>query len=145
MPKRIRLNVSKSSAITIGRIAIKADKLVYVAKANKKIRYKYGRSRILYFGTTKAGARRIAQSAASRAEQFLTDYGIKSLEFHIVTANAVPGLKSWRLVERALILRFHELFGEPPKGNVVGKRMRWNDELKYLTHGKLDNVIHELS
>ena len=145
MPKKIKLNVSKTFAITINRTAIKADKLVYVAKANKKLRYHFGRSHILYFGTTKAGARRIAQSAAYRAEQFLNDYGVKSLEFHIVTASAVPGLKSWKLVERALILRFRERFGEPPKGNLVGKKMKWKDELKYLTHHKLDEVIDSLS
>jgi len=47
MPKKIKLNVSKTFAITINRTAIKADKLVYVAKANKKLRYHFGRSHIL--------------------------------------------------------------------------------------------------
>jgi predicted GIY-YIG superfamily endonuclease len=141
MPRKLRLTIGKHPAIIIGRTAIKADKLVYVACANKRIHYRYGRSKILYFGTTKAGARRIASSAANKAEEFLEDYGVNELIFHVVTSNKIPGLNSWRLVERALIIRFREIFGEPPKGNVVGKRMKWNDELKYLTHHKLDDVI----
>jgi predicted GIY-YIG superfamily endonuclease len=108
MPRKLRLTIGKHPAIIIGRTAIKADKLVYVACANKQIHYQYGRSKILYFGTTKAGARRIASSAANKAEVFLEDYGVKELIFHVVTSNKIPGLNSWRLVERALIIRFRE-------------------------------------
>ncbi len=138
----MKAKVSSKPAITITRNAIKADKLVYVAQANKAIRYKYGESRIVYIGTTKAGARRIAQSAASKAEELLRLYGVRTLQFYTVTSTKIPGLKSWRLLERALILRFRERFGEPPKSNIIGKRMKWNDELEYLTHKKLDDIIN---
>jgi hypothetical protein len=141
MARKLRLNISHHPAIIIGRTAIRAEKLVYVACANKRIRYTYGSSKILYFGTTKAGARRIASSAASKAEKFLENYGVKELKFHVITSNAIPGLKSWRLVERALIIRFREIHGEPPKGNIVGKHMKWKDEMKYITYHKLNDVI----
>jgi hypothetical protein len=141
----MRIKGSKTAAITITRSALRANKLVYIAVANKTIRYPQGRSHIVYIGTTKAGARRIAQSAASKAEQLLNQFGLNTLHFHVLTASKIPGLKSWRLLERALILRFREKFGRTPRANVVGKNMRWDDELEYLTHQKLDKVIDSLS
>ena len=68
-----------------------------------------------------------------------------TLEFYVVVSAAVQGLKTWRLLERALLLRFRERFGEPPKGNTQGKKMKWKDELIYLTYEKLDKVLDAYS
>ena len=146
MSTKLRTRISSKPAIVITRSATRADKLVYVATANKQIKYKNGRSKIVYIGTTKTGAKRIAQSAASKAEKMLSIHGVSALEFHtVVVRNSVKGLKSWRLLERALILRFREVHSETPKCNVVGKRMKWRHERKYLSYDKLDTILQQLS
>lgn len=155
MRKRLKIKFSKSPSIIIHRAAFRNDRLVYVARANKRIRYPVGdksriaqmreRSRIVYIGTTKKGARRIASSAAAKGEELLYDYGMKGLEFHIVTCTRRPGVESWRKLERALIIRFRELYGDIPKGNNLGRFWRWKDEKDYFSQDKLDQVIDALS
>ena len=145
MPKQLRTKIDSKPAIIITRRAVKAHKLVYVARANKRVKYRSGSSRIVYIGTTKAGAKRIAQSAASKADNLLQIHGIKTLDFFTVVCSPVPGLQSWKLLERALILRFRERFGDPPMSNIIGRKMKWDDELKYFTHKKLDEIIDEHS
>ena len=146
MAKRLKARVSSKPAITITRSATRNDKLVYVAKANKPVPYPQGSSHIVYIGTTKAGARRIAQSAAYRAEHLLGLRGVSSLEFYtVVVTNTVQGLKSWQKLERALIVRFRERYGKPPKANVVGKKMRLHGEQKYFSYEKLNKIIDKLT
>jgi len=147
MPKKLKIKLHKHPSITIHRAAFGDDKLVYIARANKKIDYPTFRnkSRIAYIGTTKKGARRIASSAAWKGEQLLYDYGMKHLEFHIITCTRRSGVNSWRKLERALIIRFRERFGSPPKANKAGKFWRWKDEKHYFSQNKLDQVIDAMS
>lgn len=44
-----------NAALTLDRISVRAQTLVYVAVADKSGKYRLGRSRILYMGTTKNG------------------------------------------------------------------------------------------
>jgi len=77
-----RVKATKSPALTISRIALHADQLVYVAQANRAIRYPNGeRSAIAYIGTTKNGIARIASSAAWKARDILSRHGVNHLEF----------------------------------------------------------------
>jgi hypothetical protein len=146
MPKRLKIKFSNYPSIIINRAAFRDDKLVYIARANKKIGYPLrDRSRIVYIGTTKKGARRIASSAAWKGEELLYDFGMKHLEFNVVTCTRRPGVESWRKLERALIIRFRERFGSPPKANKAGRFWRWKDEKLYFSQDKLDQVIEALS
>jgi len=106
MPKKLLLKYRKQPAIVINRVAFKDTKLVYLARANKKIRYPWGQSRIAYIGTTKKGARRIASGAVWKGADLLFEYGIKHLDLHIVVCGKRPGVETWRKLERALIIRF---------------------------------------
>ncbi|TAK54741.1 MAG: hypothetical protein EPO24_12920 [Bacteroidetes bacterium] len=95
MSSNLKPRLSPKAAVTITRSAIKNDKLVYIAIANKPMDYNDGkRSRIVYIGTTQAGAKRIAQSAASKAENLLKEHGVKSLDFYTVSSKLRQGLKS---------------------------------------------------
>src|SRR5258708_5787212 len=114
MSKVIRIKLHNDPAITISRAAYAAEELVYIAVANKQIRYGHGPSCIVYFGTTKRGARRIAGSAAWKAETLLQHYGLRELKFYVVTCGAGASTKAARKLERALIIRFRERFGAPP-------------------------------
>lgn len=145
MPKRLKVKWQRKPAIIINRTAFHDNKLVYVARTNKKIRYPLGRSRIAYIGTTKKGARRIASSAAVRGEDLLYEYGIKSLELNVVTCGKVPSVETWRKLERALLIRFRERYGKIPQANQSGKKIRWKDELKYFRIEKLDTILNELN
>lgn len=131
--------------MVINRIAFKDTKLVYVARANKKIRYPLGQSRIAYIGTTKKGARRIASSAVWKGADLLFEYGIKHLELNVVVCGKQPGVETWKKLERALIIRFRERYGAIPKANNLGKKTRWRDERQYFSQDRLDKIIEELS
>lgn len=135
----------KNPAVTIHRRALKREKLVYIACANKPKRYPHGRSRIAYIGTTKAGASRIAASAAAKARELLADHGVGQLDFFVVGCAPRQKVETWRKLERGLILTFKYLFGEPPVGNTQGKRMKWRDELEYFTRSRLESVVKKYS
>jgi hypothetical protein len=97
---------NKTPAVQIARSAVHAAKLVYVARANKRLNYKLQKSSIAYIGTTKKGADRIAASAAKQARDLLGTHGIKHLAIFVVTCRAQKNVESWKLLERALIIRF---------------------------------------
>jgi hypothetical protein len=145
MPRKLPVKFGRDPALTINRTAFRNDKLVYVARANKKLLYPWGRSRIAYIGTTKKGARRIASSAVWKGEDLLYQFGIKHLELHIVTCGKVQSVETWKKLERALLIRFRERFGEVPQANKSGAKTHWHDEKKYFSEAKLDKVIDGLS
>ncbi|MGD0168715.1 MAG: hypothetical protein ABSE54_03220 [Smithella sp.] len=145
MAKKLKIKFDNKPSIIIHRTAVHNDKLVYIARANKKIKYpSHEKSRIVYIGTTKKGAKRIASSAALRGEQLLYEYGIKHLEFNIVTCTGRTGVETWKKLERALIIRFRERFGIPPKANKSGKFWRKDKKILY-SEKRLDQVIDALS
>ncbi|MDO8444628.1 MAG: hypothetical protein Q7T53_00745 [Deltaproteobacteria bacterium] len=143
--KKLTIQTSKRAAITITRSAFKADRLVYIAIANKALKYRHGTSKIVYIGTTKAGASRIAGSAAARASQLFELHGVTELTFFIITCAARQAVKTWHKLEVGLILTFRELYGEPPKCNTKGKNQKWNDERDYFTDDRLVKVIEKYS
>jgi len=136
-----RIKYRDEPSLTIHRTAYHEDKLVYVARANRKFRYPRGQSNIGYFGTTKNGAWRIASSAANSGWILFDTYGVKWLDFHVVTCTPVPGMRSWKKLERALLIRFCERFGSPPLANKQGARLRWKNERDYFSPEKLDKII----
>lgn len=46
MPKKLKVRFRREPTIAINRVAFKDNKLVYIARANKKICYPLGKSRI---------------------------------------------------------------------------------------------------
>jgi len=119
--------LNKKPAMVVYRRILKKDKIVYLLAGPKLYKYDHGRSRILYIGTTKKGADRIAVSAAHRAEDILEERGIREMKVHVVSCTSVPGLKSWRYLERALLAAFKLRYSELPFCNEQGKRLRWNE------------------
>lgn len=113
--------------------------------ANKKYKYEMGRSKIVYIGTTKGGANRIAASAAEKAGDLLGHYGVSHLECFVLTTSVQAGVETWRILERGLIIAFRERFGIPPKCNKTGQSMKWRNELDYFRKNRLESIIEELS
>jgi hypothetical protein len=75
----------------------------------------------------------------------LYEYGIKHLEFVVITCSKVQALESWKKLERALIMKFKELYGAIPRANKAGKNSHWRDEREYFSPNKLEDILRELS
>ena len=142
MATHLRIKPDKKPAMTITRAALRATKLVYVARANKPYRYRWGRSRIVYIGTTKRGVYRIASSAAAKSTDLLGKWGIRHLDFHIVQSGKLQSVETWKELERALLLMFKETFGDVPYANTQGKNIRRHQVSKYFRDSTLRQIIH---
>lgn len=126
-------------------MSIGAAKLVYVLCADRRLRYPKGRSRIVYVGTTKNGIRRVAGSVARRADDILQAHGVKRFHARIVTCRPRQRVKTWLVLERALLLEFRTRFGAQPRCNSHGKRMRERDEFAYFRRARITTIIDDLS
>ena len=82
---KLTISISTKPAVIIHRRANTNKRLVYFAVANKPHRYRYGRSHVLYIGSTKKGASRVAASAAAKARELLREHGVKELQFFTVS------------------------------------------------------------
>lgn len=127
--------------MVVYRAAILTQHLVYILCANRQARYPNGQSRIVYIGSTKNGAKRIAESLAFRAKEVLDRYGFTSVTAHIVTT----GSPSWKQLERGLILSFKDTFGDKPSCNVQGKGFRWQGEDKVFSKSRLSAIVDKYS
>ena len=143
--RRAKISLKQEVALTAKRILVGGKKLVYVLVADKAIPYQFGRSRILYIGTTKTGSSRIAQSVASRADFILQKHGIKCFHARVVTCSPRRRVKTWIKLERAFLLTFRELYGELPSCNTRGRNMRAEDEQRYFRRERLVAIIEKLS
>lgn len=141
MPRlRIQQHLKKP-VVTIRRGVGGPTKLVYVAVANKALKYRLKKSPIVYIGTTSRGLIRILESAGARTERILSRHGVKKIHFFVVTCTARQKTKSWELLERALILRFRELHGDIPLENTMLKNntdQSWED---LFDRKQLDKVL----
>lgn len=143
--KKLTIRSYRKPAVVINRSAVATKRLVYIAVANKKRKYTYGRSKIVYIGTTQAGASRVASSAASKAKQLLGLYGVTHLEFHVLSCSARQNVETWKKLERGLLIEFREMYGDIAECNKQGNRMKWRDELTYFTKRRLRSIIQEYS
>ncbi|MGE3274172.1 MAG: hypothetical protein AB7O67_03605 [Vicinamibacterales bacterium] len=118
---------------------------MYLLVADKKLKYRGGRSRIAYIGTTKRGMSRIAQSVAARAEDILSLRGVQRFHARVVTCKPRQKVRTWHKLERALLIEFKNIFGEVPTCNSHGTKMKETDEFDYFRRAGVRTVIEELS
>lgn len=137
----MKVTLIPDEAMTVHRRILRKDKLVYLLVAPKPQKYPEGKSSIVYIGTTKKGAKRIATSAAHRAEEILQLWGIKYMNVHVVACSAVQGLRTWVHLEKALIAEFRSNYFRIPLCNKKGKKYRWDDRLDKLFRRK---TIHKI-
>lgn len=145
MTRRLNLSLKRDEALRATRVSVGKSKLVYVLVADKRIKYEKGKSRIAYIGTTKNGVARIAQSVASRANDILSLHGVRTFHARVVTCKPRQKVATWKKLERALLLEFRELFGEVPRCNSHGKKIKETDEFVFFGRAGVKNVIDELS
>lgn len=142
--RRLNLSLKRDPAVTATRVAGESDKLVYVLVADKRLRYGSKRSRIAYIGTTKKGLKRITQSVAARSDAILKLRGVRTFSARIITCTPRRRVKTWRKLERALLIAFREEYGSQPKCNNHGSKMKELDEFVYFRRAAIRNIIDEL-
>jgi hypothetical protein len=143
--KKLLVSLKPGTAMTVHRLSVNAEKLVYVIVAEKPLTYKWGRSRIVYVGTTEKGIERIAQSAAQKAPSVLNLHGVSSFEVRVLTCKPRQHVKTWHKLERAMLLIFRQTFGEVPFGNSHGSSITETDEFRYFQRTRIERVIDDLS
>ncbi len=118
--RKLKVRTPKQALLTLIRSRQWTDKMVYILVANKSYKYKNGRSRILYIGTTKKGADRPAASAVNKAsEAFYNLHGVKTIDVHIVTCAPRKAMQTWKQLESALLEVFRNKYFQLPKYNKV--------------------------
>jgi len=128
----------------VSRIAVGDLRLVYVICANRLIKYATGKSPIAYIGTTEKGVDRIAQSAAYRSYDILWRHGISAFDVRIVTCPPRRGIKTWRLLERAMLLAFRDKYGEIPICNKVGTGFSEHNEFRVFARRRITQILYDL-
>jgi hypothetical protein len=143
--QRSRISLKKREAMVVDRVSIGKLKLAYMICADRKIKYKDGRSRIVYIGTTKKGINRFSQSAATRFDSVFQLKKIDRFMVYIVTCTPRQHVKTWHKLERALLLVFKEMFGTVPECNSHGKNYSWRGEDLLFARSRLETIIEDLS
>lgn len=144
MTERLRVSLKSGSAVRVTRLGVQGSRLVYVISQNREHKYPYGRSPVVYIGTTEKGIDRIATSAAVRAPQVLAAHGVDRFDMRIITCTPRRRMRSWAKLERALILCFREIYGEPPKFNKALRNMREQDEFLLFSRDRLKDILRSV-
>lgn len=109
--RRLKIKSSKTALLTVTRSPQWTKRMVYILALahNKFHKYKNGRSRIVYIGTTKKGASRPAASAVNKASQaFGKLHGVKTIEVHIATCPPRKAMQTWKYLEASLLDAFRK-------------------------------------
>lgn len=145
MARRASISLKRDIALTARRVFVHGKKLVYVLVAEKTIRYSWGRSKILYIGTTRRGGERVAQSVATRADVILQQHGVRVFHARVISCSPRRRVRTWVKLERALLLSFRERFGDLPMCNAGGRLMKERDEFRYFNRERIREIIRQLS
>lgn len=143
--RKLTVKLGRDEAIRVTRVSIRDERLCYVIVADKRQRYKKGRSGIVYIGTTTRGVGRLASSAAHRAPEVLGLRGVRSFTVRVVSCQARQRVRTWSKLERGLLLVFKEKYGEVPHCNSHGKAMKPRDEYEYFQKARLVRILEDLA
>lgn len=137
-----KLQISTKPCLIIERRAFYANKLVYVLCANKKHRYQWGRSKIVYIGTTEKGADRIGNSVVNKGRDILDHHGINQVKAFMVTCSGGRGMKDWpKKLESAFLYNFREYYGCIPLLNKQCGPKQKEDVSTNFSEAKIDRAI----
>ena len=140
----MRISHNRDSVMSIDRKIGRRDKLVYLLLAPKPQKYLRGKSRIVYVGTTEKGISRIASSVATRSEAIFSRRGIRTIEVQVVWSAPLRGIRSWRLLERAILAEFLSFYGALPDCNRQGKHYKWDPKVsRYFKRNAVTNLLSQ--
>ncbi len=134
---------TEKPVVIVERTVVDRAKPVYFHVVNRLIRYRYGRNRTVYIGTTRKGQERIMSSIGDRAEDAFDIWGVTRVEVHEIGCNPRQKVQTWRKLERACLLTFRELYGEVPYFNSQGRAMETDDEFEYFNAAQVRSFIRK--
>jgi hypothetical protein len=144
LSRRLSVMVKWPPAMSVTRLAGAPKKLCYIVTANKIVAYTSGRSKVVYIGATDEGLPRVVTTVASRTDEILSNHDLTHFETHVITCKSLPRVDTWRKLERALLVTFRDLYGEPPLCNRHGARIRAEDEFTYFARERVQNILEDL-
>lgn len=130
--------------MTATRVAVGDERLVYAICADQNFKYPLGSSPVVYFGTTRNGVARIAASVAHRAYDILGEHGVTAFEVRIITTPPRRGIKTWLLLERALLIGFKKRYGDVPFCNTHGRGYVERREFEVFAYTRVQKVLSNL-
>jgi len=142
----LRVKYNSTPVMTVRRSKHWTKKMVYIVLADRRVRYHFGRSRVIYIGTTKRGEGRPASNAASKSLKAFEGreklHGVKSTEVRILTCQKKQNVPTWEFLESALLVVFRNLYGELPEFNKkLEKFRRVEDVDDYFREKRLRAII----
>jgi hypothetical protein len=141
MPRRLSVKLQRGAAMQVTRVSVGSKKLVYLIVVPRALKYPWGRSHIVYVGTTKKGLSRITQSVAARAEDVLGRYGVKEFSVRVIVCGPRRRVRTWYKLESALVLAFRHRYGNVPILNGTFHKKRITDEFEYFSRNRIDGLI----
>ncbi len=143
--RRLRVRLSTTVPLTVRRTDVTTRRFAYLLVAQRPIEYPFGRSPVVYIGNTSLGLARLASKATEVGPRILRRPGLFEFDLRVVTCPPRRKVQTWRKLERALLLRFRERYGEVPLFNRTGRRMQERDEFDYFLRDGIDSVFTAVS
>src|ERR1700730_18840945 len=141
----LRVKCSTEPLLTVKRSKqwSKTKRMVYILTAKKPQKYPYGRSRIIYIGTTGKGTRRPATSAVNKAsEAFGKLRGVREIEAYIVTSGTRKGQsRTWEHLESSLLAVFVGRYHRLPWYNKKRGSIRYAEDVTLFKRKALEQII----
>lgn len=145
MPAKRRAHISvRGSAFYMSKLAAGHLKCVYVFVASRPHKYRNGKTRIVYIGTTRKGLRRLVDSAYDRSDSIF-GWGVRSFEAYLLTCPPRQRVRMWLRLERAMLTAFRERFGSYPKANVDPVKPKRDDAFQYFSRARVNQILDTLS
>jgi hypothetical protein len=140
----LRVKCSKEPLLTVKRSRqwSKTKRMVYILTAKKPQRYKNGRSRIIYIGTTGKGTQRPAVSAVNKASEAFDELrGVREIETYIVTSGARQSVRTWEDLESSLLAVFVGRYHHLPWYNKKRGSIRYAEDVTLFKRKALEQII----
>jgi hypothetical protein len=140
----LRVKCSKEPLLTVKRSKqwSQTKRMVYILTAKKPLKYPYGRSRIIYIGTTGKGTRRPATSAVDKASEAFGELrGVREIETYIVTSGTRKRVPTWQHLESSLLAVFVGRYHRLPWYNKKRGSIRYAEDVTLFKRKALEQII----
>jgi len=140
----LRVKCSPEPLLTVKRSKQSSNtkRMVYILTATKPQKYKNGRSRIIYIGTTGKGTQRPAVSAVNKASEAFGELrGVREIEVYIVTCGGRRSVPTWEHLESSLLAIFGARYRQLPKYNRKRGSIRYAEDVTLFKRKALEQII----
>jgi hypothetical protein len=140
----LRVKCSKDALLTVKRSKhwSRTKRMVYILTAKRSLKYKHGRSRIIYIGTTGHGTRRPATSAVDKASEAFGELrGVREIDVYIVTSGGRNRVRTWEHLESSLLVIFLARCHQLPHYNKKTGSIRYSEDVTLFKRKTLEQIL----